>query len=250
MKDLMAAHDADEPLHVETITGRAERVDPGNTNTVLETEDRVVKLFHRYPAASFTFFLVDLLRGRFKYQDRRTRMNNQQEVSKLVAEAGCHIPDLFYRGDIGMAFEKVRGTNLKQYLLLTTSAEAERIGRQLGRIMDRLQARHVCLRDFRLSNFLITPAGELYSIDHEYATDRSEPFDRSYDKILLIATARHLDNTTYRRFRAGFEQGYGRPIWLGEELCALIISIYQADNRLNRIRNAVYNLFSDIIPGW
>ena len=182
----------------------AKPVDEGLTNKVYFKEDKVIKVYSRYPATSIYASVLRLLKGDICYLDRQTRIENEVEMKEKVRKTGLNAKEVISTGKEAIVFEKVEGESGYEYLNSSKSEEAEKLGRKLRKFMEKLHENDSALIDARISNFLVDEE-TIYSIDHEYSSTESTKMFAFLDKATLTATARQTEN--YESFVEGLRPG-------------------------------------------
>lgn len=191
--------------YIERRIREAEKSDTALTNDVYFTsEGTVVKIYPKYPLSSFYTSFANLLGLRFQYVSRETRMSNEVEVKERIKETGLSAPEVVYRGEEAIEFEKVPGVSGYDYLETCSEREARELGRKVGEFLPELHSKDVALRDFRVSNMHVDEDLELYLIDHEYSVLGSGKVFKWVDELTLFSSVRQTQR--YRDFVEGYTE--------------------------------------------
>lgn len=179
-----------------------EPVEDALSNRVYITEDKVIKIYSRFPVTSLYPSILEIFNGRPKYVDRSLRMSREKEMKSKIRESGLKAPEILETGENHIVFEKVPGVSGYNYLKTCNSDEAEKFGETLRNFLKNLHETDTALRDCRISNFMVDE-GEVYSIDHEYASTDAGKLFKFLDGLTVVSSARQTRN--YRDFVKGFQ---------------------------------------------
>jgi len=187
----------------EIIEG-AEKDEEGLTNEVYFTDNKVIKIYSKYPLTSFLVSLTTLL-TRPKYYSRGDRMKSENQATKIIEQAdSVGVPKVLESDQDTMIFEKITGSSGHDYLNKCTGDEAYELGVSLRNFFQQIHSENFALRDARISNFIIQNQ-KIYSIDHEYADLNSNKVTNFIDELTLISSIRQTNN--YQSFKKGYNPG-------------------------------------------
>lgn len=187
---------------IEELLKDAEPIEDGLSNNVFLKDDKVVKLYSRFPATSFYVSFLEMIHGNLRYVTRTERMQREQDVKEDIKEAGLKTAEITHVGEESMVFMKVPGLSGYEFLNSCETTEAEEFGRKAKDFLKRLHARDVAIRDCRVSNFMVD-GEDIYSIDHEYSSTDPGKIFRFLDELTIISSARQT--VRYHEFIEGFQ---------------------------------------------
>lgn len=187
---------------IEELLENAEPIEDGLSNNVFLKDDKVIKLYSRFPATSFYVSVLEIIHGNLRYVTRTERMQKEQDVKKDIKKAGLKTAEITNVGKKSMVFMKVPGLSGYEFLNSCEPEEAERFGERAKDFLEKLHSRDVAIRDCRVSNFIVD-GEDLYSIDHEYSSTNPGKIFRFLDELTIISSARQTER--YHEFIEGFQ---------------------------------------------
>lgn len=189
-------------MDLEKLLEEAEPVGDGLSNTVLATDDYIIKKYSKYPFTSFYTSLLEVFDFRINYVNRQERMKNEQDMIEVVRDSGVQAPAISLVQDDVIVFDRIRGKDGFLYLNECSSEDSRKLGNEMRNFLDELHRKDAAIRDCRISNFIISEQG-IYSIDHEYSGMNAGLFFRFLDEATLLASVRQTSG--YSNFIEGFQ---------------------------------------------
>jgi hypothetical protein len=221
---------------IQELLEDAEPIGDGLSNHVYATEDKVIKIYSRFPFTSFYTSLLEIFEFKLNYIDRGQRMKNEHQLRDSIHKAGFSTPDIHFVGERAIVFERIKGLPGFRYMESCTPEEAEELGERFKKFLDDLHSRGGAIRDCRISNYMID-GDEVYSIDHEYSGMNSNRVFRFIDDATLLASIRQTPS--YRGFARGFEPSL--VVSIASVLLALD-HVILFDPEIKRVRNIARSL--------
>ncbi|WP_414838287.1 hypothetical protein ACK3SF_02695 [Candidatus Nanosalina sp. VS9-1] len=216
----------------------AESVEEGLSNKVFFHEDRVYKVYRFFPLPGLYASLIELLRGRIVFYSRHRRIRNEVKMTGLIEKAGIRTPEILEVVDNMIVFQKISGKSGFRYLSECGEDEASQFGERIRDFLDELHSLDVALKDVRLSNFIVSN-GEVFSIDHEFASLEAGKLFKILDELTVLSSARQTPN--YHDFAEGFNP----------HRYAVYLSVFTAFYHIlifNRSRERLKNLLASLRP--
>lgn len=220
----------------------AEPVDAGLSNHIYFADDEVIKVFKRYPFTSFYTSMLEPLQFRFQYIDRDTRIRNEVEMKEEIRETGLHAPEVTYTGEKAIKYRKCEGQTGYEYLNDCSEDEARAIAEELDTALKELHARDIAIKDCRITNFIIEDDGDIWSIDHEYASLTSGELFKGIDYFQLVNSVRQTE--TYDAF---MEEVDIHPAWIVLSLFVLLPHALLLEKSLDRAVTGIANIKYDLV---
>lgn len=147
------------------------------------------------------------------YVSQEDRMQMEAAWPAIIEEyTDLRAPAVETAGADHLEFAEVDGENLKTYAETADPDALYDIAVEVGTAMNDLHTADYAFVDNPLNNYMVDPDGELWSIDHEYATDDATDADKALDVLTFLADAQHLSRDRYRSMRDGLVDGYGEDI--------------------------------------
>lgn len=211
----------------------------GDTNKVFLTKKRtVVKKFSRFSVPSITISLACTFSGHPRFFTKHNRMESERKIREKDFDA-LKFPKTISSGKDFMEFEYIQGRSLKEKAL--NPSEAEKVGRNLGEVMDNLQEKEIFLTDYFLENFIEAEQG-LYHVDPEYAGFEVSRTNRLMDILSVLLTLKLLPRQSYMKALDGFRSVYGEISLLEKVLANLLTLLYASVLGSGKeLKNAVRN---------
>ncbi len=200
------------------------------------------------PVDDAIHLLSDATHG-VSYTSREDRMRMERRWTDILEDTPLYAPDITAYGDQHIEFEHVSGESMKQYAETAETTDVYEAAVTIGDAMQTLHSRGYALDDNLLNNYMIDENRNIWSIDHEYATDDAYESDKFLDMLTLLSDARHLPADRYNAVRNGIEEGYGEDIPLCADIGAGISSPFAAKlwaKNPEWTQNAVENTVSDL----
>lgn len=204
-----------------TNSKETEPIKEGWTNRVYRTDQgTIIKVFSQHKLESIIFATADILHGKLNIPFRENRLEKELEMKQKLSEKDYKVPKIIQKSEKAIEVEEIQGNSLKQDLE----------GKGLEKIMENAEIVAKFLKQLHEDNFSLGDASfenlfiknkEVYSIDHEYATDNSDRWDKKRDIIHIYSDAYKLNREKREIFLEEFQKNY-REIKTGEKITGLI----------------------------
>lgn len=215
---------------------KAQPIGDGLSNEIYFKDNEVIKIFRKYPFTSFYTSILEFLNLRFRYLNRKIRMDNEVEMRKEVRKAGLKSPEITYRGEKVLKYNKAEGETGYKFLNDCSEDEAQDLGANLSDFLKKLHKRDSAIRDIRISNCIIDEDKSISLIDLEYSDTNATSISKFIDYLQIISSAKQTRN--YKAFIRQFDKPF-----LAQKL-ATITSLLHAtllERSLKRTKNTLRN---------
>lgn len=226
----------------------SESLDGSLTNELVETDGgTVVKKFSSRPKMAYVQMLGRIPSGKFEFQDRASRIENERIFRNYMEDMDVYIPDILRVEDNFVEFEKVEGEDMNTYLNQASPSEAYEAGKLAGDFLYQLHDEDAAITDLRINNFMMRDIGGLAFVDAEYFSEDATDWEKQMDFITLASSAKQVEPEAYKGFREGFQESYG-DIRLSSDMISSITAPGHAvllEQDKDRLRNSAGNIRDD-----
>lgn len=146
----------------------------------------------------------------------KERLIYEAEVLKFLFDAGFSVPEV-YAVDLEnriIWMEYIQGETLYNKFQEYDCNSSAKMAFSCGKLMSKLHGKGLCLVDSSLSNYLVTPDGQLFLVDFENSS-KIKLFEWDVAAFLLSLENLNLSNKTDLRIL--FFEGYASDIYLDLE---------------------------------
>jgi len=225
------------------------------TNKVWETDGLVAKYLSKGPWSSYLMYMFEVFTLHFDFQSREDRMANEVRAKQLLAAIDVNVPRVVGRKGNFLAFERVPGVPLSEYVVEPGVRPCFRAGVRKGLELEELHRNGMAYIDCRCSNTLV---GEhtLWSIDHELFREDADRLLQEVDLMTLTATAKLFPMEKYTAFVDGLEEGYGRMYRVMNGFRSLVSGVAAVgyavlvERNPRSVLNVLKNWLYDLRPFW
>ena len=194
----------------------------GDTNDLyLTEEDTLIKVFPDFSFPLLVHAVGHLLALKLNYLFSKDRVNREINLRKEMEKLDIGFPKIIRRDGCYLEVEYLEGKTVREVLEVEPD-RAERLGKRIGKIVDKMHEENVAPGDLALENFMVE-RGTIYLLDFEYGETDADYFEKFMGQLTLLMELRTMDSSVCTEFLAGFESE--TEVYLNSRIVSIVYAL-------------------------